>query len=190
MRIYPIRKTRQRFQLSSCAARWPPHALERAIEGQVASLDKDVPVFAPATMDELISELVAQRRFLATLVSCFGVLALVLASIGLYGVMAYQVAWRTNEIGLRMALGASPAVILRLIAREGMLSVMWGLGVGACVAAALVRALASQLFGVKGYDPFVIGGAVAVLSLCALLAAVIPARRAASIDPIQALRTE
>jgi ABC-type antimicrobial peptide transport system permease subunit len=129
-------------------------------------------------------------RLMAQLTTVYGILALILASIGLYGVAAYTVARRTSEIGIRMALGAQRRTVIGMVLRNAMQPIALGLLVGVPVALAGGHAIASQLFGVKAYDPIVLAGAVAVLASCAVLAAIIPARRAASIDPIRALRTE
>ncbi len=141
-------------------------------------------------MEELIADSVAQRRFIATLVVGFGVLALVLAAIGIYGVMAYHVAQRTNEIGIRMALGASPATILRLVTVEGMTNTALGVFAGAMAALALTRLMASQLYDVRATDPATFAGVALLLAAVALLACYIPARRATKVDPMVALRYE
>src|ERR1700719_1453794 len=127
---------------------------------------------------------------MAQLTTVYGVVALLLAAIGLYGVAAYTVARRTSEIGIRMALGAQRSSVVRVMLNSAMQPIGLGLLVGVPMALAGGHAIASQLFGVKGYDPLVLTGAVGALALAAVLAAVIPARRAATIDPIKALRTE
>jgi len=142
------------------------------------------------TFQDLVDGNFNSSRLIAQLTTVYGILALVLASIGLYGVAAYTVARRTSEIGIRMALGAQRGTVIRMILRSAMQPIAFGLLVGVPVALAGGHAIASQLFGVKGYDPLVLAGAVAALAAAAVLAAIIPARRAASIDPIRALRTE
>lgn len=127
---------------------------------------------------------------IAKLTSLFGLLALALASVGLYGVTAYSVERRTSEIGIRMALGADRLNVLRLVLRGAFLQVGIGLAIGLPAAILGGRAMATQLFGVKPYDPNILLLTTAALSLAALTAAVVPARRAASIEPIRALRTE
>jgi putative ABC transport system permease protein len=167
-----------------------PDELEHAVEQQVAGLDKNVPVFVPATMDELISQSVAQRRFVTELVVCFGALALMLSCIGIYGLMTYQIAQRTNEFGIRMALGANPGTIFRLIASENMIAAMLGIAAGAASALVFGHVLASQLYGVRPTDGLTFLGTSAVLIVTAFLACCFPARRAARVDPMTALRYE
>jgi ABC-type antimicrobial peptide transport system permease subunit len=131
-----------------------------------------------------------QDLLIARLTQLFGVLALILACGGLYGVTAYSVAHRTSETGIRMALGANRADVLGMVLRGALIQLGLGLAVGIPVALAGGRLAASQLYGVKSHDPAILGLAVVVLAACALLAAFVPARRAATIDPMQALRTE
>ena len=131
-----------------------------------------------------------QDRLIAWLTELFGLLALILACVGLYGVTAYSAARRTSEIGIRMALGANRASVLRLVLQGALIQLALGLVVGIPVAFAGGRLLSSQLYGVKTHDPMVLGLAAAVLAASALAAGFVPARRAASIEPMQALRTE
>ena len=131
-----------------------------------------------------------QDRLIAWLTELFGLLALILACVGLYGVTAYSVARRTSEIGIRMALGANRASVLRLVLQGALIQLALGLVVGIPVAFAGGRLLSSQLYGVKTHDPMVLGLAAAVLAASALAAGFVPARRAASIEPMQELRTE
>ena len=131
-----------------------------------------------------------QDRLIARLTELFGLLALILACVGLYGVTAYSVARRTSEIGIRMALGANRASVLRLVLQGALIQLALGLVVGIPVTFAGGRLLSSQLYGVKTHDPMVLGLAAAVLAASALAAGFVPARRAASIEPMQALRTE
>ena len=131
-----------------------------------------------------------QDRLIAWLTELFGLLALILACVGLYGVTAYSVARRTSEIGIRMALGANRASVLRLVLQGALIQLALGLVVGIPVTFAGGRLLSSQLYGVKTHDPIVLGLAAAVLAASALVAGFVPALRAASIEPMQALRTE
>jgi len=131
-----------------------------------------------------------QDRLIAWLTELFGLLALILACVGLYGVTAYSVARRTSEIGIRMALGANRASVLRLVLQGALIQLALGLVVGIPVTFAGGRLLSSQLYGVKTHDPMVLGLAAAVLAASALAAGFVPARRAASIEPMQELRTE
>jgi putative ABC transport system permease protein len=167
-----------------------PTSLFRAVRDQIGALDKNVPVSNPVTMSEFLSESLAQRRFTMELLGGFGLLALLLAGIGIYGVMAYGVAQRTSEIGIRMALGAQRGGILRLIAREGMMLAGLGLLAGAAASLGLNRVLASQLFAVRATDPATFAGVVLLLAGVALWACYLPARRATCVDPMVALRHE
>jgi ABC-type antimicrobial peptide transport system permease subunit len=131
-----------------------------------------------------------QERLVARLTSLFGLLALALASIGLYGVMSYFVARRTGEIGIRMALGASRSSVIGMVLRGALWQILIGLALGIPAALVAGHLMASQLYQVRGYDPTALAGAIVVLALCATVAGFIPARRAASIEPMQALRNE
>ncbi len=162
--------------------------LEEGVEREVAALDKNIPVFLPATMNEVISDSVAQRRFLTRLVGCFGVLALLLSCLGVYGMMAYQVSKRSEEIGLRMAIGASRWAVQKMVLREGMGAVACGIALGAIIGLACARVIASQLYGVQATDVATLAGATLVIGAVAFLACYFPARNAATIDPLVALR--
>jgi ABC-type antimicrobial peptide transport system permease subunit len=131
-----------------------------------------------------------EDRLVAQLTSLFGILALILASVGLYGVMSYFVVRRTSEIGIRMALGATRPSVVAMVMRGALWQVLVGLGLGIPAALYAGYLMQSLLYGVTSYDPYAIAGATVVLGLCAALAGFIPARRAASIDPMRALRTE
>ncbi|MGZ5019807.1 MAG: FtsX-like permease family protein, partial [Chthoniobacterales bacterium] len=140
--------------------------------------------------DEYISRSLARPRFNALLLSIFAATALVLTGIGIYGVMAYSVAQRTNEIGIRIALGAAQSSIFRLVVGQAMTLVTISVGIGLAGAFAATRLLNSLLFGVGAWDPITFGVIVILISLVAFLAAWLPARRASRVDPIIALRTE
>jgi predicted permease len=161
-----------------------------ALRDAVASVDKDLPLLDIRTQNEQIAETTKEERIFASLTSGFGVLALVLASIGIYGIMAYTVARRTNEIGIRMALGAQSGRVLRMVLREASWLTAIGVIAGLAIAVAMGRLIASMLYGLKSYDPLTLGGAALFLVIIALAASWIPARRAAGIDPIKALRHE
>src|SRR5215213_9012807 len=167
-----------------------PHSLISAATKQVAAMDQDIPVFAPKTMEEYLSASVAAPRFSTTLLSIFAAVALVLTVVGLYGVMSYSVAQRTNEIGIRLALGAQPRDVLLMIVKQGGLLIGLGFTVGLAGAFALTRLLASLLFGVTAKDPWTFGAVAVLLAIVALLACYLPALRATRVDPMEALRCE
>jgi putative ABC transport system permease protein len=167
-----------------------PHSLITAVQNEVHAMDSEVPVFNVKTMDEYISATVAAPRFNATLLMIFAGVALILTIVGLYGVMSYSVAQRTNEIGIRMALGAQTRDVLRMIVAQGFKLVLLGLGLGLVGAFALTRLIAALLFGVTTKDPLTFAAVALLLALVALLACYIPARRATRLDPLSALRYE
>ena len=147
-------------------------------------------VIRMTSFDEQVSEAFNQERLLARMTALLAILALTLAAVGLYGVTAYGVERRTREIGIRVAVGADRADVASMVLRGALTQVAIGLGLGILLALLGGYLIASQLFGVKAYDPLALGIAVLVLGVCALIAGVVPARRAAAIDPMQALRSE
>jgi ABC-type antimicrobial peptide transport system permease subunit len=155
-----------------------------------AQMSNQQVVFAPQTMDSLISDSMASRRFSMILLVVFATLALVLASVGIYGVISYVVGQRSHEIGVRMALGARRRDILRLILGRGGKLAALGVAVGLAAALALTRLMSSLLYGVAATDPLTFVGVAILLTLVALAACYIPARRAARVDPNVALRYE
>ena len=167
-----------------------PAAMVKAAEEALWSIDPDLPVFRAIPMDSLASQTVSLRRASSALFSGFAVLALALACIGIYGVMSYTVAQRTQEIGVRMALGAQRADVLRMVTALGLRLALIGVAIGLAGAFASTRLLASLLYEVSAIDPLIFSLAVIVLMAVATLAAYLPAQRAASIDPLRALRTE
>jgi putative ABC transport system permease protein len=167
-----------------------PTALLKPAEQVVWDIDKDQPVFDAIPIGKLANQAVALRRVSTILLGSFAVLALVLAAIGLYGLMAFSVVQRTHEIGLRMALGARRADVLRLVVLQAFWLVLTGEGAGLAAAMILTHAASGLLFGVSSSDPLTIAGAIGLLTLVALTAAYIPARRAAKVDPMVALRYE
>lgn len=156
----------------------------------INDIDDKLPVYGVTTLDEQVNERLKQDRLIAQLVSFFGALALILACIGLYGVMAHGVARRTNEIGIRMALGAQGGNIAWMILRETLMLVLLGLVIGVPTALFAARFVSSQLFGLQAADPAALIGAAVVLTLVALLAGYFPARRASRVNPLTALRYE
>jgi putative ABC transport system permease protein len=160
------------------------------VRQQVRALDKSLALFNVRTMPEIISETMSDTSFQSLLLSSFAFLALLLTSVGIYGVMAYAVTQRTHEFGIRMALGAHPREILSLVMRRGAQIIFAGVTVGIAGALALTRFLASLLFGIQPRDPFTFAVVAALLAVVALLASYIPARRATKVDPMVALRYE
>jgi putative ABC transport system permease protein len=167
-----------------------PASLASAVRGEIAAVNKDQAVFNIRTMAEIVSQSVAPRRFSMMLLTVFAVVALVLASIGIYGMMSYAVAQRTREIGVRMALGAQSGNVLRLVMGQGMKLALAGVTVGLVASVALTRTIKNLLFGVSATDPATFVAIALLLVLVALLACWIPARRAARVDPMIALRHE
>jgi macrolide transport system ATP-binding/permease protein len=168
----------------------PVEGLESQVRRTLASINPNLTVVNFNTFSAQVDGQFSQERLIARLTLMFGVLALVLASVGLYGVTAYTVARRTSEIGIRMALGAGRGSVVSMVLREAMLQAAAGLAVGVPIALLCVRFLKTQMYGMGGQDLGVLGGAAAVLTVSACAAGLIPAGRAASIDPVKALRTE
>jgi len=156
----------------------------------VKKLDAAMPVYELKTLGSQLDETLLTERLIALLSAGFGLLATLLAAIGLYGVMAFVVTRRTKELGLRMALGAQPASVIWLVMREVLILLAIGLMIGVPSAIGLGRFVTSQLYGIKPGDPWIALTSVAVLMVVASLAGLIPARRASRIDPILALRYE
>jgi len=167
-----------------------PASLSTAIQREILAVDGQLPVSKIRTMEQVLSESTARQNFNMLLLSIFAGLALLLAAIGIYGLMSYTVEQRTQEIGIRMALGAGRGDMLKLIVRQGMLLAGIGVAIGLASAFGLARVLASLLFGVKTTDPATYGAVALVLISVALFATYVPARRATKIDPLIALRYE
>jgi putative ABC transport system permease protein len=167
-----------------------PAAMGPVIARAIQALDPDLPVFDVKTMDERLADALARRRLSMLLLGGFAGIALILAAIGIYGVMAYSVNQRTHEIGIRLALGAQTRDILRLVVRQALLLVSVGIAVGLAGALALTRVMASLLYGISATDRLTFVITPLLLAGVALLASYLPARRAAKVDPMIALRYE
>jgi putative ABC transport system permease protein len=167
-----------------------PLAAAAPVRAAIRALDPDQPVFAVKSVDQLLSAMVAQRRFSMALLAAFAGLALALGLVGVYGVTSYLVAQRTREVGLRVALGAQPGQLVRMVVRQGMRVAALGLAVGLAAALALGRLMAGLLYGVGPFDPATLAAVVLGLVAATLLANYLPARRAARVDPLVALRSE
>jgi predicted permease len=167
-----------------------PSTLSPSVKKELRGIDPDLPMYSVRTMDERVEESLARRRFSMLLLGIFAGMALVLATIGIYGVMAYLVNQGTREIGIRMAIGATQREIVRLVVFQGMRLAITGVGAGLAAAFVFTRLMRSLLFGINAVDPVTFGAISLLLTLVALLATYIPARRAALIDPILCLRSE
>jgi predicted permease len=160
------------------------------IKGEIQAIDKDQPLANVRTLAWRLDESLAPRRFNMLLLSIFAVTALVLGSVGVYGVMSYMVAERTHEIGIRLALGAGPLRVIRLVLRRCLSLTVWGISIGLAAALALTRVMSGLLYGVSPTDVATFVAAALILTAVAFAAAVLPARRATRVDPISALRCE
>ena len=167
-----------------------PEAMTSAVRGAMQEVDKDLPVYNIKTVADVISESVAPRRLNMLLLAIFASLALVLAAVGIYGVISYSVSQRTREIGIRMALGASHSNVLRLVVGEGMILALIGVGIGVIASFFLTRLMSSLLFGVSATDPITFAAIALLLTGVSIVASLIPARRATRVDPMVALRYE
>jgi predicted permease len=167
-----------------------PQNAEALIRRTMAKIDPNLTVIDVSALDTQVAQNFNQERMIARLATLFGILALLLASVGLYGITAYQVTRRTSEIGLRMALGADRSRVVGLVLRSAFTQVLIGVVIGIPVAIAGAIAMKEQLFHIQEYDPLTMGAALVVLFLASAIAGIIPARRAASVDPMKALRTD
>jgi len=167
-----------------------PNSVIRMIRQQVEQVDRSLPILSASPLGELLDRRLTQERLLAQLCGFFGALALLLASVGLYGVLSYSIARRTNEIGIRMALGAQRRTVLGMVLRETVVVVAVGIAIGVPVAFGLTRLVSSKLYGLKSTDPLTITLATLILAAVAMLAGYLPARRASRVDPLIALRYE
>ena len=168
----------------------PPTQAIAALRREVQTLDRDLPVYSVKALDEHVTATLTPQRLLAHLISSFGILALLLAGIGMYGLLAHTVSERTSEIGLRMALGADRGDVVGLFVIRGMKLALLGVVLGLAAASGLTHFIKSLLFGVSPLDPLTLAAVPLVLIVTALIASYVPARRAAMADPNVALRCE
>jgi ABC-type antimicrobial peptide transport system permease subunit len=168
----------------------PPQNIDNLVRRNLADIDPNLTIIDLHSLDQQVADNFTQERLIARLTALFGLLALVLAAVGLYGITSYAVARRTSEIGLRMALGADRSNVVKMVMRGAFLQVGLGLVIGIPIVLLGARAMADQLYGVRVWDPMSMGVAIAVLLAAAALAGFIPAKRAASIEPMEALRIE
>jgi ABC-type antimicrobial peptide transport system permease subunit len=166
-----------------------PRAMTKQLQSAVGRVDPTLPMFDVRSMEERISASLATGRFNTMLLTTLGAIGLLLAAVGIYGVVAYFVTQRTGEIGLRMALGATPGRVLRLVVGQGMRPVVLGIVIGVALAGAASRLLASLVFGVGTRDPVTFVAVPAVLAVVAIAASVVPARRAVRVEPTKALQS-
>jgi len=183
----PLKNGQLTFALRTAGA---PGALISAVRKTVNDVDENLPVFGVRTQTQTIDRLLVNQRLVARLSSLFGLLGLLLACIGLYGLLSYEVVRRTREIGIRAALGAQRRDVLRMVIKQGLVLIVVGLVAGVVVAYGATRFLQSLLFGVRATDPWTFAAVCGLLVIVGVLACYIPARRATRVDPMVALRYE
>ena len=182
----------ENFPFASITVRsaFQPDAVTKLVKTGLASVDPGLAIALPQSMDAVVAQALGQARLMMFLLGIFAGVALLLATIGIYGAVAYTVEQRTGEIGLRMALGAQTMDVLRLVVAQGMKPVILGLLVGLAATFAVGRLLTSQLYQVSAHNPVLLIGTMAILGAAALLACLLPARRASLVNPVEALRAE
>ncbi|CAN5583694.1 ABC transporter permease [soil metagenome] len=168
----------------------PPESVTKSVQVALKGIDPGLALIQPQPVSEIMAQALGQAKLMMALLGTFAAVALLLATVGIYGAVAYTVEQRTGEIGVRMALGAQTADILRLVLRQGMMPVLLGLLVGIAAALGIGKLIAAQLYQTSAYNPILLGGTIAVLGTAALLACLFPARRATLVNPTQALRSE
>ncbi len=167
----------------------PPLTLAQPITGAVRAIDPDQPIDAMKTMDQVLDETLTSQRFSALLLGLFAAVAVALASVGIYSVLSYIVRGRSREIGIRTALGAQTADVVRLVIREGMTPTVIGIAIGVMAALASARLLQKLVFGVSPSDPLTLAGVAGMLAIVAVMASLVPAYRASRVDPLTVLRS-
>jgi ABC-type antimicrobial peptide transport system permease subunit len=182
----------ENFPFPTIVVRSPlsPETITRSVKTALRGIDPSLALIWPQPFSEIMAQALGQAKLMMVLLGVFAGVALLLATVGIYGAVAYSVEQRTGEIGVRMALGAQTRDVLRLIINQGMKPVVIGLAIGLVAAFALGRLIASQLFEVSAHNPALLAGAALLLAVTALIACLLPARRATLVDPVQALRTE
>src|SRR5437588_61560 len=168
----------------------PPESVTKLVQSRLRTIDPSLALILPQPVSEIMAQALGQAKLMMVLLGVFAAVALLLATIGIYGAVAYTVEQRTGEIGVRMALGAQTMDVLRLVVRQGMTPVVFGLVAGLAAALALGRLITSQLYQTSAHNPLLLGGTAIVLAFAALLACLLPARRASLLNPVEALRTE
>jgi ABC-type antimicrobial peptide transport system permease subunit len=167
-----------------------PEAVTKLVQSALVSIDPSIALAQPQPMDAVVIQALGQARLMMILLGVFAGVALLLATVGIYGAVAYTVEQRTGEIGVRMALGAQTMDVLRMVVSQGMRPVALGLAAGVAAALALGRLITSQLYQTSAYNPLLLAATMSVLGFAALLACLLPAARATLVNPVQALRTE
>ncbi|HEX6730359.1 MAG TPA: FtsX-like permease family protein, partial [Pyrinomonadaceae bacterium] len=167
-----------------------PTSLSQPLREQIKAVDPDLPVFGERTLEQIVSDSLGRRKFALQVVGLFGILALLLAAVGIYGVISYSISQRTRDIGIRLALGASKGTILQWVLKQGLVLIAAGVAVGLIGAFVVTRLLRTMLFEVGPTDLVTYVGLALLLTAVALIACYIPARRATKVDPLVALRNE
>jgi ABC-type antimicrobial peptide transport system permease subunit len=160
------------------------------VQAVLKTIDPGLALIQPQPVSEIMAQALGQAKLMMVLLGVFAGVALLLATVGIYGAVAYTVEQRTGEIGVRMALGAQTMDVLRLVVAQGMMPVVFGLVVGLAAALALGKLIAAQLYQVSAHNPLLLGGTMAVLAAAALVACLLPARRASLVNPVEALRAD
>jgi len=186
----PLNQTYQRSVTIVARTKSDPRDVAASLRSALTSIDKSLPVYAIKPMTEYLRDSLSRRRFNLILLSVFSGVALALAAVGIYGVISYGVTERTHEMGIRMALGAQPRDVLKLVVRQAMVLTLGGVGIGLLSSLALTRLMKSLLFNVGVTDPLTFAVIALLMILIAMLACLIPARRATKVDPLVALRYE